>query len=539
MMKTKKVIVPFLIVIILTMVQSGLVYAENIDYTYDESNRLMQTDKIQFIYDNNGNLVEKMKIYRDNEIPYIASSDFSSNQGGNFWCYQEWDGKEYKSLEWDDSLKQWKGSQYWLRVAREFQHPDGNDSVRKWVAPKRGEIKITGKVAKMEGQVLGDGVQVKVMKNEVQMWPSSGWHEIAFNDTQGIDVNITTEVEKGDSIYFIVNQKQTIDYDGTYWNPNITYITSSAIKEFSPIQGDGNWYYQEWNGKEYKDLTWNADLKQWQGSTFWLRIAREFQHPDGNDSVRKWIAPKNGKIYIAGKVAKLEGQIYGDGVRIKIKKNRTQIWPSSEWENISYNDTKGVNISLVTEVEKGDSIYFIVNQNQTIDYDTTYWNPTIMYIPSVYNGSKEFSTIQGKDNWYYQEWDGKEYKNLTWNDELKQWQGSSYWLRIAQDFMHPDGNDVVRTWVSPRKGSLQITGNVAKLKGQVLGDGVRVKIMKNKSQMWPVTGWHTISSDDIKGSGIKISVEVEKGDSIYFIVNQNQTMNYDGTSWNIALSLFP
>jgi hypothetical protein len=382
MMKTKKVIVPFLIVIILTMVQSGLVYAENIDYTYDESNRLTQTDKIQFIYDNNGNLVEKMKIYRDNET-YVASSDFSSNQGGNYWYYQEWDGKEYKNLEWDDALKQWKGSQDWLRVAREFQHPDGNDSVRKWVAPKRGEIKITGKVAKMEGQVFGDGVQVKVMKNAVQLWPSSGWHEIAFNDTQGIDVNIATEVEKG------------------------------------------------------------------------------------------------------------------------------------------------------------DSIYFIVNQNQTIDYDTTYWNPTIMYIPSVYNGSKEFSTIQGKDNWYYQEWDGKEYKNLTWNDELKQWQGSSYWLRIAQDFMHPDGNDVVRTWISPRKGNLQITGNVAKLKGQVLGDGVRVKIMKNKSPIWPVTGWHTISSDDIKGSVINTLVEVEKGDSIYFIVNQYQTMNYDGTSWNIALSLFP
>lgn len=539
MKKTKKVIVLFLIVIILTMVQSGLVYAENIDYTYDESNRLTQTDKIQFIYDNNGNLVEKMKIYRDNEIPYVASSDFSSNQGRNHWYYQEWDGKEYKSLEWDDALKQWKGSQYWLRVAREFQHPDGNDSVRKWVAPKRGEIKITGKVAKMEGQVLGDGVQVKVMKNEVQMWPSSGWHVIAFNDTQGIDVNITTEVEKGDSIFFIVNQMQTIDYDGTYWDPKITYITSSAIKEFSSIQGDGNWYYQEWNGKEYKDLTWNADLKQWQGCTFWLRIAREFQHPDGNDSVRKWVAPKDGKINITGKVAKLERQIYGDGVRVKIKKNRTQIWPTSEWKDIACDDTKGVNISLVTEVEKGDSIYFVVNQNQTIDYDTTYWNPTIMYIPSVYNGSKEFSTIQGKDNWYYQEWDGKEYKNLTWNDELKQWQGSSYWLRIAQDFMHPDGNDVVRTWVSPRNGSLQITGNVAKLKGQVLGDGVRVKIMKNKSQIWPVTGWHTISNDDIKGSDIKISVEVEKGDSIYFIVNQNQTMNYDGTSWNITLSLFP
>ncbi|EJW16687.1 hypothetical protein M5X00_16115 [Paenibacillus alvei] len=367
------------------MIQSGLIYAENIDYTYDESNRLTQTE---FIYDNNGNLVEKMKIYRDNEIPYVASSDFSSNQGRNHWYYQEWDGKEYKSLEWDDALKQWKGSQYWLRVAREFQHPDGNDSVRKWVAPKRGEIKIMGKVAKMEGQVLGDGVQVKVMKNEVQIWPSSGWQEIAFNDTQGIDVNITTEVEKGDSIFFIVNQKQTIDYDGTYWDPKITYITSSAIKEFSSIQGDGNWYYQEWNGKEYKDLTWNADLKQWQGSTFWLRIAREFQHPDGNDSVRKWVAPKDGKINITGKVAKLERQIYGDGVRVKIKKNRTQIWPTSEWKDIACDDTKGVNISLVTEVEKGDSIYFIVNQNQTIDYDTTYWNPMIMYIPSVYNGSK-------------------------------------------------------------------------------------------------------------------------------------------------------
>ncbi|WP_430112234.1 hypothetical protein [Paenibacillus sp. B1-33] len=80
---------------------------------------------------------------------YVSSKDYSSIQGENQWFYQEWNGKEYVNLKWDESEQLWRGSHPFTIIAAGIHHPDVTDVARKWVAPKSGLIRINGRVARV------------------------------------------------------------------------------------------------------------------------------------------------------------------------------------------------------------------------------------------------------------------------------------------------------------------------------------------------------------------------------------------------------
>ncbi|MBW4081740.1 hypothetical protein [Paenibacillus sp. S150] len=162
---------------------------------------------------------------------YVASTGFSSQQGLNQWYYQQWNGSSYSNMTWDSTYGRWKGTPAYTLVMSNGQHPDAQDSVRKWLSPKAGIIHITGVVKK--GDIsYGDGVLVKVMKNQEQLWPASGWQSIQYNDSTGYELNVTTSVSSGDSIYFIVNKNVTTYADTTAWDPVITYVNNSTTYSY-------------------------------------------------------------------------------------------------------------------------------------------------------------------------------------------------------------------------------------------------------------------------------------------------------------------
>ncbi len=126
-------------------------------------------------------------------------------------------------------------------------------------------------------------------------------------------------------------------------------------------------------------MTWDAANNRWKGAQTYAIIGSTWQHPDTNDSVRAWQVPKAGTIRIAGKPKKQAGSGGGDGVRVKIVQNSSQIWPSSGWKTLASNNFTGINHDVTANVAAGDWIYFIVNKNGTNIEDTTEWNPTIAY----------------------------------------------------------------------------------------------------------------------------------------------------------------
>ncbi|HEY0828157.1 MAG TPA: glycoside hydrolase family 43 protein [Bacilli bacterium] len=320
-------------------------------------------------------------LYYDNvsltptKTTYKASTDFSAFQGKNQWYYQEWNGTNYLTTVWDWQANKWVGSYpYNLIWAPSQMHPDSNNAVRTWAAPKSGSVLINGNARKATSG--GDGVNVKIMQNNTQIWPASGWQFISGSDTTGMDHSFHVNVTGGDKIYFVVNKSGNIDYDETVWDPAISYSWWKASVNFSTVQGQNNWYYK--NGAGYTNMTWDSGRNSWVGAYFYNLIWSPSQmHPDVNDTVRAWQAPRAGQVNISGVFKK--ANTGGDGVNAKVMRNGTQIWPASGWQYISGSNTTGMSHNINVTLGSGDWIYFIINRNGDNYFDETTWDPSIYF----------------------------------------------------------------------------------------------------------------------------------------------------------------
>lgn len=168
---------------------------------------------------------------------WVASDDYHTylgRQGGegenpNRWRYQWYDG-QYHDMSYATTPWGWKA---WLEpktadhsycgIAADSQHPGDYQAVRKWIAPRSGQIRITGKVRKSNTK-CGDGVKFSIWKNSQKIY---GWKELAFNDNQGFDYDLNLNVNLGDAISFRVHQGEAGNNwcDGTYINPRIEIVS--------------------------------------------------------------------------------------------------------------------------------------------------------------------------------------------------------------------------------------------------------------------------------------------------------------------------
>ncbi|MFA9465549.1 MAG: right-handed parallel beta-helix repeat-containing protein [Velocimicrobium sp.] len=311
---------------------------------------------------------------------FVFARDFNTLQGNSNWYYMTLANGQYSSMSWDASQKKWQGSNtYNLIWALGNVHPDSDDTVIAWKAPKDGTVQIIGNPKKID--TGSDGIRVKIVKNSNQVWPKSGWQVIGGSDTTGASHDFTVDVVTNDMIYFVVNKNSTTYNDGSNWNPLITYDVVeqyNLISDFSSEQGYKNWEYLEYDGTTYNQMTWDDSVRRWRGTNAYSLIWSPAQlHPDGNDTVVAWKAPHNGNILITGNPKKVS-QGY-DGVNVKIMKDSTQIWPGNGWQFIAGNDTTGVSHSIVTQVTKDQVIYFVLDQKGNNYSDETYWAPTIVY----------------------------------------------------------------------------------------------------------------------------------------------------------------
>ena len=220
------------------------------------------------------------------------SSSFSSTQGKNNWYYLERFGTQYKSMVWDSINNLWKGSQPLCEIAKGWMHPGVEDAVIAWKAPYTGKISIDGNIQRFTSankvEFRGDGVRIRIMKNEKLIWPSKGWQTISIKPYIGsyqhpnkkyyyggcsVRSLLITNVVAGDIIYFDVNKRNNCDYDRTEWLPKISYkdmpwfttdkmeivMTPNDLKRIGMHTFDGSfgvvkhgkqdyWWCSEWNG---------------------------------------------------------------------------------------------------------------------------------------------------------------------------------------------------------------------------------------------------------------------------------------------------
>lgn len=312
-------------------------------------------------------------------------------------------------------------------------------------------------------------------------------------------------------------------------NVGTTYTASTG---FSSTQGLNSWSYQAWNGSSYVDMTYDSANSRWKNSTYPNSlIGNNWQHPEQYDSVRVFKAPQSGAVTITGNVAKAAAG--GDGVSVKItKSDGTQVWPETGYQSIAGNDATGFNLNLKTNLWEGENLYFHVNQNGTFLNDGTNWNPTITYVSSrIAQASAGFSSTQGSNEWNYQATNngGSSYVNMTWSAANNSWWYNSSYSRIGSNYQHPDAYDSVRVYTAPQTGDTFIRTLISK-SDWTGGDGVNAKIMKNGTQIWPASGWESIAYNE--NAKVNISMYVNQGDKIYFLLNKNSTNTNDTTYYD-------
>ncbi len=156
-----------------------------------------------------------------------------------------------------------------------------------------------------ERKKVGDGVQLKILKNDQQIWPKDGW-EFSRDSADKRPHNFTVDVSLGDRLYFQVNINEGFSFDTTFWNPTMKYedgTTYQASKGFSSTQGKNQWYYQYWNDKNYEDMVYDQSFKIWrmESSPNIPSITFDTQHPSGgSDAARVFVVPKDGTIRLIG-----------------------------------------------------------------------------------------------------------------------------------------------------------------------------------------------------------------------------------------------
>jgi hypothetical protein len=176
-----------------------------------------------------------------------------------------------------------------------------------------------------EGNFIGDGVLVRVLRNDQQVWPAGKWGrtnwEFLPNATVTKPLDTTVEVGAGDKLIFILNRyasdtgRPSFDpamfyaignaiADTTTFDPTIVYAdgeTHVASKEFSNEQGRNGWWYQYREGGKLLDLDYCVATGQWRkpgdNQSDAMFIGPGEMHPGSRqDAARVWIAPKAGKI---------------------------------------------------------------------------------------------------------------------------------------------------------------------------------------------------------------------------------------------------
>ena len=166
-------------------------------------------------------------------VTYTEKEGFFKQAGETPWSF-EWTpvGKdEYQPLEFIDSGWFHETFQNWSYGTVQFpgsMHAGMiGDPVVAFTAPSDGKIVIAKATASKGATNLSDGVQIKILKNDEQLFPQKDW-AVLMPDSKVAIPDLVLDVTKGDVIRFRVNCIKTQDADGLSWPKTISYLSKDA-----------------------------------------------------------------------------------------------------------------------------------------------------------------------------------------------------------------------------------------------------------------------------------------------------------------------
>ncbi len=135
-------------------------------------------------------------------------------------------------------IEGWWEGQGGARLGRAWmQSPPDACSVRTWVAPKGGAVRIVSRVMKeWYRQAEGGPLRARILHGEQQIWPAAGWAEAQVGDLVGATHDLTVTVGEGDPIRFVLDKSEDPDNDIAAWMPRITYTEPTGEADGSAVR---------------------------------------------------------------------------------------------------------------------------------------------------------------------------------------------------------------------------------------------------------------------------------------------------------------
>lgn len=219
------------------------------------------------------------------------------------------------------------------------------DSVRRWVAPYDGTVKVDGRVKLIEdtspdraGYRKADGVRVTIQHEDDELWAQRiGPDDHIEFAPSGVDA---IQVRKGEVLYFRVQSVLDGMYDAVAWDPQISYTGAGASTDVNGL--DDNVY----------------------------RASTDFTLGGRSATVT---APLTGKIKITGDATKSGATT--DDVTVKVTRNGSEVF--SKLLAASSAGTAALNLEI--PVTQGDTLAFRLRADSPIDLSKLEWVPVAAY----------------------------------------------------------------------------------------------------------------------------------------------------------------
>ena len=172
---------------------------------------------------------------------YRALGGFSEPQGEQPWRYeQSLDGKSFEPMIWTsggyEGLRlfwesfafkkrdgRWTGSGL-AQIGRIWMQPGAaSDVARVFVAPANGVLSIVSDIRKDPSSRNGNPVGARVLLNDWQLWPATGWQQISpeYENVTSLHLDAVT-VKTGDVVRFVVQHTGSGEADPVIWDPTVT-----------------------------------------------------------------------------------------------------------------------------------------------------------------------------------------------------------------------------------------------------------------------------------------------------------------------------
>jgi hypothetical protein len=154
---------------------------------------------------------------------YRPLGGFGATQGGDQWRYEESvEGGEFREMRWDSGGYEgrWVGSGF-AKIGRIWMQPGARSDVsRTFVVPAKGWLTVSGQIRKDPSAENGRPAAARILHNSRQIWPVSGWAEIAPLYEQKLSYRIDKlPAAAGDTIRFILRHNGLNAPDPVIWDP--------------------------------------------------------------------------------------------------------------------------------------------------------------------------------------------------------------------------------------------------------------------------------------------------------------------------------